>query len=109
MYDPQNAFKALADPTRREILHMLSARDMSIQEVCERFEMTRAAVKKHLGVLENGRLISVHQKGRERINKLEPQGLKSVAEWLSYFEQFWNTKLDALQDLIETEHEKTDE
>lgn len=97
----QNSFKALADPTRRMILMHLSTKDMTIGEVSDQFEMTRAAVKKHLNILENGELITVHKKGRERINRLETKGLKSAYEWLSYFDQFWDERLDALKSAIE--------
>ncbi len=99
----QDAFRALADPTRRDILTHLSRREMTIGEVAGHFTMTRAAVKKHLSVLQNGGLISVHPRGRERINRLEPQGIKTVSDWLSYFEQFWDTRLQALQEAVENE------
>lgn len=100
----QGAFRALADPTRRQILMHLSAADMTIAEVSNHFDMTRGAVKKHLGILEEGRLISVHPKGRERINHLEPEGLKSAANWLNYFNQFWDDKLVGLKTAIEKEN-----
>lgn len=95
------AFRALADPTRRQILMHLSLSDMTIGEVSGQFDMTRAAIKKHLIILEEGKLISVHSRGRERINKLEPLGLKSASEWLNYFNQFWDNKLGALKTAIE--------
>ena len=98
----QGAFRALADPTRRQILLHLMERDMSIGEVHDQFEMTRGAIKKHLVILEQGKLISVHVNGRERINHLEPQGLKSAADWLGYFNQFWDDKLGNLKDAIQT-------
>ena len=96
----QKSFKALADPTRREILHHLSSHDMTIGELVDQFPITRAAVKKHLTILEQGELISVHVNGRERLNRLEPDGLRNVAEWLSYFDQFWDERLSALQNAI---------
>jgi len=99
----QNSFKALADPTRRMILMYLSTKDMTIGEVSDHFEMTRAAVKKHLNILENGELISVHKRGRERVNRLETKGLRSAYEWLSYFDQFWDGRLNALKNAIENE------
>lgn len=102
----QGAFRALADPTRRQILLHLSQSDLTIGEVSEQFDITRGAVKKHLTILEEGRLISVHPKGRERINRLEPQALKSVAEWLDYFSQFWDAKLSKLQRAVEI-HQKS--
>ncbi len=101
--DVQNSFRALADPTRRMILMHLSTKDMTIGEVTDHFGMTRAAVKKHLNILESGQLISVHRNGRERINRLEPMGLKSVADWMSYFDGFWNERLNNLKTAIETE------
>jgi len=104
--ETQGAFRALADPTRREILMHLSRADLTIGEVCERFEMTRGAIKKHLVILEEGELISVHPKGRQRINRLEPVGLKSVFEWLRYFDRFWDAKLGSLNSAIENEPKK---
>ncbi|PCH46853.1 MAG: transcriptional regulator [Hyphomicrobiales bacterium] len=104
----QGAFRALADPTRREILMHLSEQDMTIAQVSDRFEMTRGAVKKHLIILKEGALISVHTKGRERINRIEPLGIKSAADWLSYFNRFWDEKLAGLKATIEkNEQEKT--
>lgn len=97
----QNAFRALADPTRRDILRMLSAQDMTIAQVSNRFDMTRAAVKKHLTVLSDGGLISVEARGRERINTLNPAGLAPILSWLEYFDRFWDGHLDALKTAIE--------
>lgn len=97
----QNAFRALADPTRRDILRMLSAQDMTIAQVSDRFDMTRAAVKKHLTVLSDGGLITVEARGRERINTLNPAGLAPVLNWLEYFDRFWDDRLDALKTAIE--------
>ena len=105
--DVQNAFRALADPTRRAILSHLAEQEMTIGEVADRFDITRAAVKKHLIMLEDGQLISVEAVGRKRVNRLRPEGLKPVSEWISYFEQFWNQKLGALKGAIEQQGKKT--
>jgi DNA-binding transcriptional ArsR family regulator len=101
--ETQGAFRALSDPTRRGILMLLSERDMTIADVSEHFDITRAAVKKHLNILQEGALISVRSSGRKRINKLEPLGLKSAVDWLNYFNQFWDQKLSALQQAVENE------
>lgn len=102
----QSSFKALADPTRRNILRHLSTRDMTVKELTDQFDITRAAVKKHLTVLETGNLISSHRKGRDRINKLQPEALRSVQEWLSYFDQFWDERLSELKNAIDSEQGK---
>ncbi|WP_170397647.1 ArsR/SmtB family transcription factor [Ruegeria arenilitoris] len=97
----QNAFRALADPTRRDIVQMLAVQEMTIAQLTQRFDMTRAAVKKHLTVLSDGGLITVETRGRERINRLEPQGMAPVLDWLSYFDQFWDERLNNLKEAIE--------
>ena len=83
------------------ILMHLSDQDMTIGEVANRFDMTRAAIKKHLTILEEGKLISVRARGRERINRLEPAGLKPVSDWVGYFSRFWDDRLMRLQDAID--------
>lgn len=105
----QGAFRALADPTRREIVVMLAAGDRSIAEVAGEFSLTRAAIKKHLTVLAEGGLITVERRGREAVNRLNPSTLKDVADWLSYFDRFWDDKLAALQEAITAEASKGDE
>lgn len=103
MSNPQPAFRALSDPTRREILHLLSAQDMTIAEVSERFDMTRGAVKKHLTILADGDLITIEPRGREKINRLNAQGLKPISDWLTYFDTFWSDALSDLKAAIEQE------
>jgi len=95
------AFRALADPTRRDILHLLSQGDMTVAQVAARFPMTRAAVKKHLTLLEQGGLIVSTARGRERINRLNPAGLSPVASWIEALDTAWDTRLAALKSAIE--------
>lgn len=97
----QNAFRALADPTRRDIVQMLASNDMTIAQLTDQFDMTRAAVKKHLTILSDGGLITVEVRGRERINRLEPKGMAPVLDWLSYFDRFWDDRLAKLKKAIE--------
>lgn len=99
--DTQPTFRALADPTRRDILMMLCGKDMTIAEVAKNFDMTRAAVKKHLTVLSDGGLITVRAEGRERINSFNPAGMAPVRSWLQFFDAFWDDRLDALKTAIE--------
>ncbi len=103
MSDFQPTFRALADPTRREILRMLRDRDMTIGEVADNFDMTRAAIKKHLTVLSDGGLIAVRVSGRERINTLNLNGIQPVIDWLRFFDAFWDQRLAKLTSEIEKE------
>ena len=99
--EPQPTFRALADPTRRDILLMLRGKDMTIAEVADNFDMTRAAVKKHLTVLSDGGLITVRAQGRERINTINTAGMAPVLDWLTFFDAFWDDRLNALKTAIE--------
>ncbi len=105
MPEPQQAaFRALADPTRRYILQMLTQDDLTIAQVADQFDMTRAAVKKHLSVLSDGGLIQVEARGRERINRLNPNGLRPVLDWFQIFDSFWDDRLAALKTEIEKDN-----
>jgi DNA-binding transcriptional ArsR family regulator len=97
----QLGFRALADPTRREILVLLSHGEMTIAEVADNFQMTRAAVKKHLSVLHEGELIMVRTDGRTRVNSLQKKGMERVFDWVSYFDDFWDDRLSSLKSTIE--------
>ncbi|MEO9649486.1 MAG: metalloregulator ArsR/SmtB family transcription factor [Roseobacter sp.] len=101
MTPSQAAFKALADPTRRDILMLLRDQDLSIAQVSENFDMTRAAVKKHLMILSDGGLVTTTTHGRERVNTLNPNGIQPILDWLSYFDGFWDDRLAALKFAIE--------
>ena len=105
----QPAFRALADPTRRGIIALLADRDMTIAEVAGHFDMTRAAVKKHLTVLYDGDIVVSEMRGRERINRLQPMALKTAADWLNHFDRFWSGHLAALKDAAETQERKNRE
>ena len=97
----QLGFRALADPTRRNILHLLAESEMTIAEVADNFQMTRAAVKKHLSILSEGDLITVRTSGRTKVNALNATGMKRVSDWFSYFDAFWDERLTTLKTEIE--------
>lgn len=97
----QPAFKALADPTRRAIISMLAQGARPIGDIAAEFEMTRPAVAKHLGILRESEIITVERKGRERINRLNPAALKTAADWLNYFDRYWDDRLANLKSLVE--------
>ena len=100
-FDLQPTFRALADPTRRDILKLLADEELTIAQVADQFDITRGAIKKHLTILEEGQLICVHSRGRERINRLNPEAIRPVFDWLGHFEALWDTRLAALKDAVE--------
>ncbi|KGM50417.1 ArsR/SmtB family transcription factor [Pseudooceanicola atlanticus] len=104
MSDPlDTVFAALADPTRRRILSMLLEDDMAVTDVADPFDMSLAAISKHLGILTRAGLISQEKRGRVKWCKLEPDALREASVWMQGFGQFEPVNLDAFERFLETE------
>lgn len=101
-------FAALADPTRRAILAMLLEDDMAVTDVAEPFDISLAAISKHLGILAEAGLISREKRGRVIWCKLEPDALRAASVWMQGFGQFEPVDLDAFEKFLETELGETD-
>jgi DNA-binding transcriptional ArsR family regulator len=99
--DLDTTFAALADPTRRAILAMLLEDDMAVTDVAEPFQMSLAAISKHLGVLSAAGLISQEKRGRVKWCKLEPDALRSAAVWMQGFGQIGGIDLDAFEAFLD--------
>ncbi len=89
-------FSALADPTRRGVLARLATGDATVKELAEPYEMSVAAVSKHLKVLEAAGLISQGRQSQWRPRHLEAGPLQEVFEWLEDYRRFWDRSLDSL-------------
>ena len=103
MSDLDTIFAALADPTRRRILIMLLEDDMAVTDVAEPFEMSLAAVSKHLMILTKAGLISQDKRGRVKWCKLEPDALRDASIWMQSFGQFEAVNLEAFEKFLEAE------
>ena len=93
---PADVYKAIADPTRRAILNLLSEADRPVNELAIPFRMSQPAISQHLKVLREAGLVTVKREGRQRLYHMEPGPLREVYNWLEHFEQYWERKLDAL-------------
>ena len=109
-------FSALADPTRRAILARLSGGEATVGELAEPFDMTFAAVSKHLRVLEGAGLVSRGRDAQYRPARLDARPLAAASRWIGDYAQFWEDSvealdqyLNALQQLSSTTHDHTDE
>ena len=96
-------FAALSDPTRRSILSMLLEDDMAVTDVAEPFEMSLAAISKHLGVLSRAGLICQEKRGRVKWCKLEPDAMRDASVWMQGFGQFEAIDMDGLERFLEKE------
>jgi len=98
-----SVFHALGDPTRRGMLANLALGEKSIGELAQPFEMSFAGASKHVKVLEDAGLVARRKSGRMHICSLKAEPLAEANRWLRQWEQFWTTRLDRLQALIESE------
>ena len=97
----RDVFQAIADPTRRDIIHLLSQEPLNLNAVAENFDISRPAISKHIKILTECGLILIKQQGRERICEIQLKKLSEVSVWLDQYRSFWNTKLDALGGYLE--------
>ena len=96
----RDVFQAIADPTRRAIIGMISRQPLNLNAVAEQFDMSRPAISKHIKILTECGLIVIRQKGRERFCEAKLQQLNEVSGWVEQYRKFWNMKLDALEDYL---------
>jgi DNA-binding transcriptional ArsR family regulator len=96
-------FRAIADPTRREILGMLRGRPYSVGEIAANFRTTRPAISKHLRLLRAVGLVATTQRGTARICALNAAPLRAVSDWISDYEAYWCKTLQSLKRYAEDE------
>jgi len=102
-FEMNSVFHALGDATRRQMLRDLAAGERTVSELAQPFAMSLAAASKHIKVLEGAGLIRREVKGRTHVCRLEPGPLASAHEWLGFYERFWNSRLDLLEQLLRGE------
>ncbi|HEY4195090.1 MAG TPA: metalloregulator ArsR/SmtB family transcription factor [Mucilaginibacter sp.] len=95
-----DTFQVIGDPSRRKMLMLLSTDSLTISSLADHFDMSRPAVSKHVKILDNAGFISIQDIGRERYCTLKKDGFEELQSWLSYFDEFWASKLKKLETLL---------
>ncbi|MCI0700714.1 MAG: metalloregulator ArsR/SmtB family transcription factor [Planctomycetia bacterium] len=95
-----DAFNAIAEPRRRQIIGLLAHGERPVNEVVKKLRIAQPQVSKHLGVLEKVGLVTVREAGRQRFYKLNAKALKPIHDWVKTFERLWNERLDRLADYL---------
>jgi DNA-binding transcriptional ArsR family regulator len=96
-----DAFNAIAEPQRRDILTLLKERERPVLELARELGMTQPSASKHLRVLRDVHLVRVREVGRQRLYGLDARGLQPIHEWVGGFEQFWNQSFDRLNEYVQ--------
>jgi DNA-binding transcriptional ArsR family regulator len=95
-------FGSLSDPTRRDILRRVADSELSISEIAANYDLTFAAISKHLKVLEKAKLIIKRRKGKEQMVHLSPYAFRDANEYLDWYKQLWEQRFDSLENYLRT-------
>jgi DNA-binding transcriptional ArsR family regulator len=101
--DPVDVFQAIADPTRRRLLELVSDGERPVNMLADAFPMSRPAISQHLRVLRQAGLVTERKVGRERRYRLRATPLREVRDWVRQYEWFWRERFDALGEYLEGE------
>lgn len=96
----RDVFQAIADPTRRAILGLVALQAMTPGAIADNFASSRQTISKHIQILYECELLRQTQKGREIHYQINSPKMKEIADWLEPYKQLWETRLDAIEDLL---------
>lgn len=97
----RDIFQAIADPTRRAILGLLAFQAMTPGVIAGNFDSSRQTISKHIQILTECQLVSQEQRGREIYYHFNPLKMKEISDWVSQYQQFWDHKLDSLENYLD--------
>lgn len=104
----RDVFQAIADPVRRDIIELLANNTLSVNEVAEKFEISRPAISKHLKILNECGIVHFKQAGRERICLIQPEELIPAFLWIKQYNKLWEDRIDSFEQYInQLQNDKT--
>ena len=101
-----DVFQVIADPSRRQMMQLLSKDSMTINSLAENFDISRPAVSKHIKILYIAGFISIKDIGRERHCVLKQDGFNELQDFINYFDKFWTSKLKKLETILNNKAKK---
>lgn len=100
----RDVFQAIADPTRRDILNILSLKTQNLNTLADNFNISRPAISKQIKILVECGLVEIKQKGRERYCEAKLDKLIEISTWVNQYKMFWETKFNVLENYIKKKH-----
>lgn len=98
----RDVFQAIADPTRRQIIHLISGGPLNLNTIAGHFDISRPAISQQIKILTECGLVTIRQVGRERYCEARLEKLNEVSEWVEQYRIFWSGQLDALELFLKT-------
>jgi len=96
----RDVFQAIADPVRRDIIELVSNQPLHVNEIAEKFGISRPAISKHLKILSECEIIKIDQKGRERLCTIQPKNLLPAFLWIEQYQKLWEDKIDSFENYL---------
>lgn len=93
----RDVFKAIADPVRRDIIELISNDSLTVNEVAQKFKISRPAISKHIKILQECGILEINQKGRERYCIIQPKNLIPAFLWIEQYQKLWEDKIDSFE------------
>lgn len=102
-----DTFSALADPTRRHIIEMISLRgQLSASDISSNFKISPPAISQHLKILREAKLVDMEKRAQQRMYTINPLSIEKISQWIDKLRQMWEDKFDRLDILLEREKQK---
>ncbi|MBL4709937.1 MAG: winged helix-turn-helix transcriptional regulator [Flavobacteriales bacterium] len=96
----RDVFQAIADPIRRDIIGLLASQPLTVNEVANKFDVSRPAISKHLKILEECGIVELNQQGRERLCQIQAKNLIPAFMWIEQYKGLWEDKLDSFENYL---------
>lgn len=100
----RDIFQAIADPTRRQIIHLISKKSLNVNAISDQFDISKSAVSQQIKILVECGIIVIRQEGRERFCEPRLAKLRDVSDWISQYHQFWDEKFTSLDKYLKKKH-----
>ena len=96
----RDVFQAIADPIRRDIIELVSKKDLTVNDIAAAFKISRPAISKHIKILNECNIIKIQKEGRKRFCKIEPQNLLPAFLWIEQYKKLWENKIDSFENYL---------
>jgi DNA-binding transcriptional ArsR family regulator len=100
----RDVFQAIADPTRRQIISLVSAEPMNINAIAEHFDISRPAISQQIKILNECGILDIKKEGRETFCSIRPGELKKISDWISQYKGLWESRIDAFETYVNKLH-----
>ena len=102
----RDVFQAVADPTRRKIIDLVSRKPMNLGTIAQYFEISRPAISQQIKILSECGIVDIKREGRETICSIQPNELKKIADWIGRYAGLWEARIDTFETYVNKLHAK---